>query len=471
MLRWLPTATSLSITTAHHNDRICAERHLRVTMTTDSQPVPKTQPADDSATNPTLMPFHGLQFAQHLPGTRGLADVIGPPADIESSDEARGYVRVRDLNAVHLEIEDDDDQHFSSARALLDHWRADGTLVEDHSSSYYVYDQSFDDFGERRTRRGMFGLVPIDAPDVCVLPHEETWEDNRQRRVQLLRDLNASISPILLVYDSPESQSALAEVTQRTPDAEDVDESGNSHRLWRVADPAEVERIQQAMQGRHYYIADGHHRYEAARMFHQETRQPDTGLILACCVEASDPGIVIRPIHRLVYACGSAQWHAALPTLERWFDVYSEPVGNRSGLDLLRSLPDDELPAAGVIIDNGATFVTLRLRDWEHVVDALDSENPAARLDVSVITDLLIHRALGIDPEQDETALGYANDANELLTAVLDGYAGLGILLRPVRLAQVFAVAHAHGRVPAKSTSFIPKVPIGLVMHAFAGDE
>jgi len=420
---------------------------------------------------PTLLPFCGLQFAQRLSGADGLGRVIGPPSDFETSEEALVYVQDRTHNAVRLEIEDDGDAlRFATARGLLDGWRADGTLLADDNPSYYVYDQSFDDFGVRRTRRGVFGLVPIDAPDICVLPHEETWEDNRLRRAQLLHDLNASISPIFLIYDSPESRSVLDAVTHRAPDAEGFDESGNTHRLWQVADPDEVERVQRAMQGRHYYIADGHHRYEAARIFHDEARRADTGLILACCVEASDPGIVVRPIHRLVYHAGTAEWHAARSTVERWFEVSSEPVGGRDGVTLLRSLPDDDLPVAGMIVDNGETFVTVKLRSWEVTGYEMGDEKPALRLDVSVMTDLLIHQALGIDPQQDETELGYINDANDVLTATREGSAGVGILLRPVRLSQVLAVARAHGRVPAKSTSFVPKVPIGLVMHAFASD-
>jgi uncharacterized protein (DUF1015 family) len=34
-------------------------------------------------------------------------------------------------------------------------------------------------------------------------------------------------------------------------------------------------------------------------------------------------------------------------------------------------------------------------------------------------------------------------------------------------LEQVMAVARAGGRMPPKSTSFVPKLPIGIVMHDF----
>ena len=40
-------------------------------------------------------------------------------------------------------------------------------------------------------------------------------------------------------------------------------------------------------------------------------------------------------------------------------------------------------------------------------------------------------------------------------------------LLVLLSIDQVLAVARAHGTVPAKSTSFIPKVPIGLVLHEY----
>jgi len=415
----------------------------------------------------SLVPFRGVRFRESVPG--GLAAALGPPDDIDSSDDARAYVRDLPFNAVRLEIEDDDGElHFGEARQLLGRWRQDGVVAQDSTPSYYVYEQSFLVHNQRRVRRGIFGLVPFDAPDVCVLPHEETWEENRQRRLQLLRDLEAGISPVFLIYDGIETAQLLESIIQHPPTAQ-ANSGGDEHRLWLVADPEKVARIEGSMREQHFIIADGHHRFAAAQLYHEERQQSATALVLACCVEAHDPGIVITPFHRLISVPATFDVTAWLDSLGEWFEIEEAPVGSRGGRELAESLPDCELPVAGLVLDGGARFATLRLRDW-NAVDPLipaDVIGPARQLDVTVIGELLVHRTLGIAADDEPDRIDYVTDADDALGATRSGTAQLAILIRPIQLPQVLAVARAHGTVPAKSTSFVPKVPIGLVLHEY----
>jgi uncharacterized protein (DUF1015 family) len=415
----------------------------------------------------SLVPFRGLRFRDTIPG--GLAAALGPPDDIDSSDEARAFVRDRPFNAVRLEIEDDGSElRFREARTLLDRWRQAGVIAHDPSTSYYVYEQSFIDQGQRCVRRGILGLVPFDAPDVCVLPHEETWEENRQRRLHLLRDLEAGISPVFLIYDGIATAQLLESIVRRVPTAQTVS-GDDEHRLWRVSDPDEVARIAASMSDQHFIIADGHHRFAAAQLYHEERQQPETALVLACCVEAHDPGIVIRPFHRLVSVPAGFETAAWLDSLRQWFEIEEAPVGSLGGRELAASLPDCEMPVAGLILDGGTRFATLRLRNWQTAEPLIpqDITGPARRLDVTVISELLVHRTLGITADDEPDLINYVTDADEALVATRSGATQAAILIRPIQLPQVLAVARAHGTVPAKSTSFVPKVPIGLVLHEY----
>lgn len=414
------------------------------------------------------MPFRGLRFRDDLPG--GLAAVLGPPDDLDSSDEACVFVRDKPFNAVRLEIEDDVNvPRFRSARALLDGWRQEGVISLDDTPAYYVYEQTFDDRGERRVRRGIVGLVPFDAPEVGVLPHEETWEENRQRRLQLLRDLDAGISPLFLIYDGQETARLLEPVVLREPDARAVDDRGDIHRLWLVTDPGEVATIEASMREQHFIIADGHHRFAAARLYHEERGTSETALALACCVEAHDPGIVIRAFHRVVSPTAPVDTTTLLTSLGRWFEIGEVPTGPRRGHDLARSLPDCERPVFGLILDGGTRFVTLRLRDWEAVEPFIpaDITGPARRLDVTIVTELLIRHLFGIGHDAEHDRIAYLTDADEALDSSRVTAGAVAILMRPIQLQQVLAVAHARGAVPAKSTSFVPKIPIGLVLHEY----
>jgi uncharacterized protein (DUF1015 family) len=223
------------------------------------------------------------------------------------------------------------------------------------------------------------------------------------------------------------------------------------------------------MREQHFIIADGHHRFAAAQLYHEEMQTPATALVLACCVEAHDPGIVIRPFHRLIRRRPGFDSGTWLDSLREWFEIDERPVGSRSGHELAASLPECDMPVAGLLLDNGRRFVQLRLRDWD-VVEPLipaDASGPARRLDVTVLTELLVHRTLNISADAEPDMVDYLTDADDALSATRSGAAQLAILIRPIRLDQVLAVARAHGTVPAKSTSFIPKVPIGLVLHEY----
>jgi uncharacterized protein (DUF1015 family) len=430
---------------------------------------------ESSAPTPALLPFRGVRFD---PGRDDeLIDTLGPPADVDTSEDARAFVRGKPYNAVRLEIEDNGkDLSFSTARQLLRDWLASGILRQDRQPSYYLYEQQFDDRGQTRVRRGIFGLAPLDLPEVCILPHEETWEENRQRRLHLLQALDTAVSPVFLIYegDAAATASFLGELARRPPTIQASDAGGNEHRLWVVSDPREIERLQHLVSGRHFIIADGHHRFAAAQLLHAARQTPHTGFVLACCVEAHDPGIVIRPIHRLIHGRDDIDLLSATGTLATWFDMTTAPVGTRSAHDLVRDLPAGDFPAAGVLSNGGQTITILRLRDWAAVASLLpdDIASAARELDVTVITELVIRRALQLDPTSGD-AITYDDDPTVLLASVREASAGLGILMRPMRLQQVLAVARAHGRVPAKSTSFVPKIPAGLVMHAFGrdGDE
>jgi uncharacterized protein (DUF1015 family) len=415
-----------------------------------------------------LLPLRGLRFRDSVPG--GLPAVLGPSRDIESSDDARAFVRDRPYSAVRLEIEDDDAVvRFVGARELFRRWRREGVLARDDAPAYYVYEQEFQHDRARHVRRAVLGLVPLDAPDVCILPHEETWEENRERRLQLLRDLHASISPIFLIYACPAAAELLATITNGAPAAEGGNAAGERHRLWVVDEPAQVARVGALLRARRFVIADGHHRHEAARLYHRECPTPETGLVLACCVEASDPGIIIRPIHRVVSGMDRAAWQAAAERLSAWFEIATEPVGHRDGHDLARGLGDDVLPTAGIVLDRGSTLARLQLRSWDVAEPLLPPDLPASsrRLDVTVMTELVVRRALGIGHDEEPGRSQYVHDANAALDLARDDETSIALLIRPVRLPQVLDVAHAGARVPSKSTSFVPKVPVGLVIHEF----
>ena len=96
------------------------------------------------------------------------------------------------------------------------------------------------------------------------------------------------------------------------------------------------------------------------------------------------------------------------------------------------------------------------------------SASPAWRsLDVAMLHCVVFGEVFGIGPEarQQEGAVTYCDDADEVLRAVESGRFRLGALLNPTPVEQILAVADAGERMPHKSTYFHPKLATGLVLN------
>ncbi len=113
-----------------------------------------------------------------------------------------------------------------------------------------------------------------------IRPHERTHPGPKEDRLDLTRATKANLSPIFCLHDDRTSIFSKAE---GEPFADVTDADGTRHRLWRVADPTE---------GLHggsraeLLIADGHHRYETARVYAEEIGARGR---TATCSPASSP--------------------------------------------------------------------------------------------------------------------------------------------------------------------------------------
>ena len=97
--------------------------------------------------------------------------------------------------------------------------------------------------------------------------HEFTKPDKELDRVNNISSLNAQTGPVLLTYlDNEELSSLLHSVANRETPIYDVKAiDGVTHRIYRVIEPHEQEKILGIMNSMDsLFIADGHHRSAAA---------------------------------------------------------------------------------------------------------------------------------------------------------------------------------------------------------------
>ena len=89
-----------------------------------------------------------------------------------------------------------------------------------------------------------------------------------------------------------------------------------------MTDPAAIAAAQAALQDTELLIADGHHRYETARVYADEIGgEGDHRYVLMCLVALQDPGLTVFPTHRLVRGLDAAKQEALATAIRTNFET------------------------------------------------------------------------------------------------------------------------------------------------------
>ena len=248
----------------------------------------------------TFLPFPGLR--PNIKAGEHVGDRISPPYDVIGPDYLKD-LQSRPHNVTRLTLNPDADRRYHGARAELEQWIADGALKQD-PDSFYIYEQTFDDNGTTRVRRGIVGILKTESYDEGnIIPHEETFSKVKADRLNLLRDMECHLESIFGIFPGLSS-----DLDRKIRDHESlvyryVDSSGVEHRYCRISDPEITREISEQLADQRMLIADGHHRYETALNYALENPDDERKqFVLATLVAADDEGLVIWPTHRLVDA-------------------------------------------------------------------------------------------------------------------------------------------------------------------------
>jgi uncharacterized protein (DUF1015 family) len=409
-----------------------------------------------------VQPFRALHY--DLARTGGLQPVAAPPYDVIDAAQRAELVARSPYNVVEIDLPaGDGDDPYAHAAATLDAWRTDGIVVRDDEPALWALEQDYTGpDGRRRTRHGFFARVKVeDYGPGRIRPHERTHPGPKEDRLRLTRATGANLSPIFSLYDDPSGAAwrALAPHVEGTPWGEVTDEDGTVHRLWRIADPAPGAAVTDALAGVELLIADGHHRYETARVHARETGDPAAGWVLMCLVALQDPGLTVFPTHRLLTGLTRERRAALEETLAR--DFTASPV---AAADLE---PQGDGPVRMGFLDaDGPRLLTLR--DPAVAASALpDKPQPYRDLDTAVLEAVVLRGALGMSEDDISHlhGLDYARDTAQAVQRVQRGDADAAFFMRGTPVEQVREVAAAGESMPPKSTYFFPKVLTGMVFN------
>jgi len=392
-----------------------------------------------------VRPFRALRPRNDL-----AAEVIAPPYDVLTDAEARAlatnrrcFVRVTRPEVDLAEGADShSDEAYALARANLDAFVADGTLVQDPEPTYYFYGQVM---GDHR-QVGILAGASVDEYDRGeVKKHEFTRPDKEDDRTHHMEVLDAQVGLVFLTYPASEALRRLTEeVTAARPEWSVTTEDGVEHTLWRA--PAHlVGPIRAAFAAvPALYVADGHHRSAAASRVHARRGDALSSHFLAGIFP--DDQLQVLAYNRIVHDLHGRTAEQLLARIGERFEV-------TAGVD--------PVPA-----DRG-TFTMYLGGTWFGLVPragVVDHADPVARLDASVLQDNLLRPLLGIDDPRRSTRITFVGGIRGhqyLAEHVGDGVA---FHLFPTGLDQLFDVADAGQVMPPKSTWFEPKLRSGVLV-------
>ena len=295
-----------------------------------------------------------------------------------------------------------------------------------------------------------------------IRPHERTHPGPKEDRLRLTRATKANLSPIFALH-SGDAWSALA--ADGEPWATATDDEGTVNTLWRIADPDRIAAVESVLADSELLIADGHHRYETARVYAEEIGgDGDHNYVLMCLVSLEDPGLLIFPTHRLVQVPEDKR-EPLRDKLKELFEL------ERIEQSELRP-PDGDGPLQLGYIDGfHKQAFRLTLKDQATADAALaDFPEPYRRLDTAVLEALILTGPLGLteDDISHLSGLGYSRTDDEALQAVLSGEFDAAFFLPGAPVSQVQEIAAAGENMPPKSTFFYPKLPTGLLFNPLA---
>jgi uncharacterized protein (DUF1015 family) len=352
-----------------------------------------------------ITPFRALRYDEDKAGP--LQGLVAPPYDVIGPEERERFLAQSPYNVVHLTLPESE----AEAGRLYREWQEEGVLVRDEPAFWALSQDYVGPDGVARTRIGLVASLEVEPYEAgVVLPHERTHRGPKEGRLRLLREVEAQLEPIFLLYEG-------APPFSLPTGAPDLEVEGA--RLWRLP---EAGGLAEAFADKQLLIADGHHRYETALAYHEELGTPASGYMLVVLVSVEDPGLTIFPTHRLVGNVNGPQ-----PTHD---DLLS-------ALDELDAGPQES--GAALLYRPGQRISLLRGEPGQLDVELVEAQAP-----------------------QDVT---YTASVEEAVAAVEDGRAAGAFLVRPTRIEDVFAVAKRGRTLPQKTTYFFPKLVSGLLFH------
>ena len=395
------------------------------------------------------------------------AEVASRPYDVLNSVEAKAEATERSLlHIIKPEIDFDPiaDEHsqpvYEKAVENFRRWRDEGWLVQDDEERYYIYAQTMDG----RTQYGLAMCCHFeDYLSGAIKKHELTRVDKEEDRMIHVNNQSANIEPVFFAYPANAEIDAIVKsiVETEEPEYDFVAADGFGHHMWPIKDKAVNDRITEIFATiPALYVADGHHRTAAAARVGQERMKANpnhTGEEEYCyflAVTFPDNQLAIIDYNRVVRDLNGLTPDELLEKLNEAFVVECK------GEEIYK-------PNA---LHNFSMYLEGKWYSLTAKEGTYNDNDPIGVLDVTVLSDLVLDKILGIDDLRTSKRIDFVGGIRglgELKRRVDSGEMKVAFALYPVSMQQLIDIADTGNIMPPKTTWFEPKLRSGVVIHTF----
>ncbi|MBI4372665.1 MAG: DUF1015 domain-containing protein [Candidatus Omnitrophica bacterium] len=434
-----------------------------------------------------------LRALRYDPAKVSMDRVLAPPYDIISKDHEAELQGRDPHNAIRLELGQpnkaniENEARYRQAKKYLDEWVHQKVLVTEKKPGFYLHEMSYQHPFQAKTlsRLALFGLLKLEPFErKIVFGHEKIHASPKIDRDKLLRSTETNFSPVFTVYEDTaavidkiktacESRPPLFDFKEDSaaPSGPIGPEGRRRHKVWFVSEEDHINRITEIFDRKRIFIADGHHRYSTALQYAEErnvkegtAKDHPWDYVLSAFVRFTDPGLLVLPIHRVVYDAVPIEREAFLEGLRKYFILHSV---SRSVLEKISEGSITE--GFGLTFSENECYL-LELKDKTTSRQAMPSGKPPLwyELDMNLVSFLILGPILKIDEPKLEWNIFYTPSLDEVFGKIKSKEALCAFVIRPVNCQAIKEICESGELMPQKSTYFYPKFPSGLLMYRHA---